>query len=161
MKKGKTKLSKSQLTSTDIENFKSMLLAKRNEILSNVLSIEAEALRSEKTELSSVPIHMADLGTDNYDIENTIGLMECERKLLMEIDDALARIEEGTYGICEGSDEPISKERLKAIPWTRYCVAYADLLEKGFVGKEEDFDQTAFEDLIDKYEDYKLYPFEE
>jgi hypothetical protein len=40
-------------------------------------------------------------------------------------------------------------------------VAYADLLEKGFVGKDEDFDQTAFEDLIDKYEDYKLYPFEE
>jgi len=145
MKKRKTKLSKSQLTSTNIENFKSMLLAKRNKILSNVSSMETEALRSEKTELSNMPIHMADLGTDNYDIENTLSLMECERKLLIEIDDALARIEDGTYGICEGSDEPISKKRLEAIPWTRYCVAYADLLEKGLVGKDEDLDQTTSE----------------
>jgi len=161
MKRRKTKLNKSQLTSTDIENFKSMLLAKRNEILSNVLSMEAEALRSEKTELSSVPIHMADLGTDNYDIENTIGLMECERKLLMEIDDALARIEEGTYGTCEGSDEPISKERLQAIPWTRYCVAYADFLEKEPVAKDEYFDDIVSEDQIDEDQNYKLYPAEE
>jgi len=146
MKKRRIKLNKSQLTSADIENFKSMLLAKRNGILGDVVSMEDEALRSEKTELSNMPIHMADLATDNYDIENTLSLMECERKLLIEIDDALARIEEGTYGICEGSDEPISKERLEAIPWARYCVAYADLLEKGLVGKDEDLDQTTSEE---------------
>jgi len=149
MKKRKAKLSKSQLTSTDIENFKAILLAKRNEILGSVASMEKEVLRSEKSELSNMPVHLADLGTDNYDIENTIGLMESERKLLVEIDDALLRIEEGTYGICEGSGEPISKERLEAIPWTRYCVTYANLMEKGVVGKEDASDETDSEDKVD------------
>jgi RNA polymerase-binding protein DksA len=56
--------------------------------------------------------------------------MDGERKLLREIDDALERIEQGTYGICEGTGKPILKARLKAQPWARYCVDYARLLEQ-------------------------------
>jgi RNA polymerase-binding protein DksA len=77
-----------------------------------------------------MPIHMADLGTDNYEQEFALGLMDGERKLLREIDDALERIEQGTYGICEGTGKPILKARLKAQPWARYCVDYARLLEQ-------------------------------
>jgi RNA polymerase-binding protein DksA len=121
------------LTAAEIRKFRDLLIAKRMEILGNVVCMEDETLRRSRTELSNMPFHMADMGTDNYEMENTLGLMDSERKLLAEIDDALGRISNGTYGICEGSGEPIPKERLKAIPWARYCVAYARLLEKGIV----------------------------
>ncbi|MHA2062244.1 MAG: TraR/DksA family transcriptional regulator [Planctomycetota bacterium] len=133
---------KSKLTPVEIQKFKYMLLAKREEILENVMEMEREALRRERNDLSNMPIHMADAGSDNYEIENTIGLMDSERKLLAEIDDALSRIEDGTYGLCEGTGKPIPTERLEAIPWARYCVDYASLLEKGLVTEEEYVDET-------------------
>ena len=135
---GKKEPKKAKLSAADIKKFQALLLAKRNEILGNVTSMESEALQRERSDLSNLPIHMADLGTDNYEIENIIGLMSSERKMLTEIDDALRRIEEGTYGICEGNGEPIPKPRLNAIPWARYCVPCAALLEKGLLGKKED-----------------------
>jgi RNA polymerase-binding protein DksA len=112
-----------------------MLLEKRREILKNVNEIEDEALKKSHLDatgdLSSMPIHMADLGTDNYEQEFALGLMDSERKLLREIDDALERIEQGIYGICEGTGKPIPKARLEAQPWARYCVEYTRLLEQG------------------------------
>jgi RNA polymerase-binding protein DksA len=128
-----TRTKKRRLTTADIERFKQMLLEKRREIISNVTEMEDEALRKPRLDasgdLSSMPIHMADIGTDNYEQEFALGLMASERKLLKEIDDALERIEQGTYGICEGTGKPIPKARLKAQPWARYCVEYARTLE--------------------------------
>jgi DnaK suppressor protein len=135
MKKAKTR--KQGLTPEELQKFKALLLAKRNEILGNVSSMEDETLRKTRTDLSSMPIHMADVGTDNYEMEKTLGLMDSERKIIMEIDDALHRIEDGTYGTCDGNGEQIPKERLKAIPWARYCVDCASKMEKGPVGREE------------------------
>jgi len=126
------------LTAAEIKEFKALLLEKLEEILDNVVFMEEETLRKPRTNLSNMPIHMADVGTDNYEMENTLGLMDSERKLLMEIEDALARIENGTYGICEANGEPIPKGRLDAIPWARYCVGCATLLEKGLLGGKED-----------------------
>ena len=134
---GKDETNRNKLTSAEIKKFKAVLLAKMTEILSNVTSMETEALRRERSDLSNMPIHMADLGTDSYEIDNIIGLMDSERKILMEIDEALSRIEDGTYGICQGRGEQIPKERLKAIPWARYCVACATLLEKGLLAKKK------------------------
>jgi len=118
-----------------------MLLEKRREILLNVNEIEDETLRKSRLDasgdLSSMPIHMADIGTDNYEQEFALGLMDSERKLLKEIDDALERIEQGVYGACEATDEPIAKARLKAKPWARYCVEYARMLEQGLVTESE------------------------
>jgi DnaK suppressor protein len=129
------------LSDDEIEHFKQMLLEKRREILENVNEMEDEALKKSRLnasgDLSSMPIHMADIGTDNYDQEFTLGLMDSERKLLKEIDDALQRIERGTYGICEGTGKQIQKARLEAQPWARYCVEYARKLEKGSVTKPE------------------------
>jgi RNA polymerase-binding protein DksA len=125
-----------KLSSAEVRKLKAMLLAKRNEILSNVTTMESEALRRERTDLSNMPLHMADAGSDNYEIENTLGLMDSERKILVEIDDALGRIESGTYGICEDAGEQIPKRRLEAIPWARYCVNCATLSEKGVRLKE-------------------------
>jgi RNA polymerase-binding protein DksA len=129
-----------RLTAAEREHFKEMLLEKRREIFQNMFEIEGEALKKSRLDatgdLSSMPIHMADLGTDNYEQEFALGLMDGERKLLTEIDRALLRIEEGTYGICEGTGEPIPKARLEAQPWARYCVEYARMLEEGLVEEE-------------------------
>lgn len=128
------------LTAADTETFRQMLLQKRREILRNVNEFEDEALKKSRLDasgdLSSMPIHMADLGTDNYEQEFALGLMDSERKLLREIDEALGRIEEGTYGICEGTGKPIPKARLKAQPWARHCVDYARMLEQGLVREQ-------------------------
>lgn len=119
-----------------------MLLKKRQEIFGNVSEMENEALKKSRLDatgdLSSMPIHMADIGTDNYEQEFALGLMDSERKLLKEIDDALRRIEQGTYGLCEATNKPISKVRLEAKPWARYSVEHARMLEQGLVAEQQE-----------------------
>jgi DnaK suppressor protein len=139
---------RSGLSHAEIEKFKAILWAKRNEILDNVTTMEIEALRRDRSDLSNLPTHMADFGTNNYEIDNIIGIMDSERKILLEIDLALSRIDNNTYGICENNGEPIPKARLEAIPWARYCVACASLAEKGLIVKEDHFytDGRFFED---------------
>ena len=135
-----TRTKKRSLTSANTEHFKQKLLEKRREILRNVNEFEDEALKKSRLDatgdLSSMPIHMADIGTDNYEQEFALGLMDSERKLLREIDEALGRIEQGTYGICEGTGKPIPKARLEAQPWAKYCIEYARMLEQGLVQEE-------------------------
>ena len=134
-----TRTKKRSLTSTDLKHFRQILLEKRREILNNVNEIEDEALKKSRMDatgdLSSMPIHMADIGTDNYEQEFALGLMDSERKLLREIDEALGRIDKKIYGICEGTGKPIPKARLEAQPWARYCVEYARMLEQGLVSE--------------------------
>ncbi|MFH1371980.1 MAG: TraR/DksA C4-type zinc finger protein [Planctomycetota bacterium] len=133
----KRKSSRSGLTAADIEKFRQLLLAKRSEILGNVTIIEDETLKKERSELSSMPFHMADAGSDNFEQEFALDLMDSEKKLLVEINEALKRIEEGAYGVCEGRGENIPKVRLNAIPWARYCVVCAELKEKGKLVESE------------------------
>ena len=127
----KRKSSKSGLTAAEVEKFRELLIAKRNEILGNVTIIEDETFKKERSELSSMPFHMADAGSDNFEQEFALDLMDSEKKLLVEINEALRRIEDGSFGICEGRGESIPKARLNAIPWARYCVVCAELKEKG------------------------------
>lgn len=119
------------LSPKELEHFRDLLLAKRREILGDMSSMEREALRSSGgSNLSTLPIHMADMGTDNYEQEFTLGLVETERKLLREINNALAKIQNGTYGLCEGTSEPINKARLEVQPWARYSIEYAKRMER-------------------------------
>jgi len=122
------------LKAKDLEFFRGLLLAKRRELLGDVVSMEEEALRSTTgTNLSNLPIHMADMGTDNYEQEFTLHLVEKDRQLLREINHALAKIRDGTYGICEGTGKPIARARLEAQPWARYSIEYARQMEKGLM----------------------------
>jgi DnaK suppressor protein len=126
---------KSKLTAKELASFRELLVEKLKEIVGDVQHIESGALKTSRQDsagdLSSMPIHMADIGSDNYEQEFSLGLMDSERKIVREIHEAIKRIQEGTYGICEGTGEPIPKMRLKGIPWTRYCVKFAELVEKG------------------------------
>ena len=137
-----TQKKKESLTAAEIKHFEQMLLEKREEIVGNVTEMEDEVLKKSRLDssgdLSSMPIHMADLGSDNYEQEFALGLMDSERKLLREIDDALLRIQDKTYGICEGTDKPIQKARLEAQPWARYSVEHARMLEEGLVLEAEE-----------------------
>jgi RNA polymerase-binding protein DksA len=72
---------------------------------------------------------MADVGTENYDQEFTLGLIENEQAMIEQIQDALARIDAGTYGKCTECGSPIAKPRLQAIPYTRHCIECARRLE--------------------------------
>ena len=82
-------------------------------------------------EQTSMPIHMADLGSDNWEQEFTLGLIANERALVREIDEALARIANKIYGICLATHKRISKARLRAKPWAKYCIEHARALEEG------------------------------
>lgn len=129
----KPKRNRAGLSQRELAAFRDLLLAKRRELLGDMTSMEREALRSQGSNLSNLPVHMADMGTDNYEQEFTLGLVEKDRILLREINAALAKIQDGTYGICEGTGQPISKARLEAKPWARYSIEYARMLEKGLV----------------------------
>jgi len=109
-----------KLTAAERRKYKKMLLEKRAEITGDVTNMESHALRY--TEQDNSVDHMADFGTDNFEQQMTLGLIENNEKLLQEIDAALERIENGTYGFCVYSGEPISKARLDAIPWTPYSI---------------------------------------
>jgi RNA polymerase-binding protein DksA len=118
------------LKAKELEFFRDLLSAKRRELLGDVHSMEEEALRSTSgSNLSNLPIHMADMGTDNYEQEFTLGLVEKDRQLLREINVALQKIRDGTYGICEGTGKPITKARLEAKPWAKYSIEHARKLE--------------------------------
>lgn len=124
-----------RLTPKDLEAFRAMLLEKRAQLVGDVGTLHDEALRKTRRDaagdLSSMPIHMADLGSDNYELEFTLGLIEGERAVLNEIDEALQRIRDGTFGICQATGKPIGKARLRAKPWAKYCYEYMLEQEKG------------------------------
>ena len=160
MAKKKTKKAekarKTHLKAADLKKYEKLLLQKRAEILGNVNQMKKETLEKERSDLSNVPFHMADAGSDNFELENTLGLMDEEVKILAEIDAALVRIDRKTYGICEGSGKPIPKTRLEAIPWARYCVEYKQLLEKGLVkapNVDDSFKENYDEDRLDSEAD--------
>jgi len=132
---GKPRKNQAGLMARELEVYRALLLEKRRELVGDVSSMERESLGAGGSNLSSLPLHMADMGTDNYEQEFTIGLMEKDRKLLREINRALAKIQNGSYGICEGTGRPISKARLEAQPWARYSIDYARQLEHDGVGR--------------------------
>jgi RNA polymerase-binding protein DksA len=131
---GKPRKNQAGMNSKELEHYRELLLAKRRELVGDMTSMEGEALRSTTgTNLSNLPLHMADMGTDNYEQEFTLGLVEKDRQLLREINRALAKIQDGTFGICEGTGKPISKPRLEAQPWAKFSIEHARELEKGML----------------------------
>lgn len=124
----------SPLKARDLDFFRNLLILKRRELLGDVQSMEEEALQSATgSNLSNLPMHMADMGTDNYEQEFTLGLVEKDRQMLLEINIALDKIKKGVYGICEATHKPISRARLEAKPWARYSLEHTLKVEKGLV----------------------------
>ena len=128
---GKPRKNQAGFSVRELDHFRDLLLAKRRELIGDMGAMEREALRvGGGSNLSNLPIHMADMGTDNYEQEFTLGLVQKERDLLKEINTALAKIQNGVYGLCEGTGLPILKERLEYQPWARYSVEHQRKLER-------------------------------
>lgn len=118
-----------KLSPKELEKYKALLIQKWHEIVGDVQSMEQNIFQG-GGEISNMPVHMADVGSDSFEQEFGLDLVAEEKKILMEIQEALKRIETGEYGICEGLGIPIEKKRLEAIPWTRYSLEYAQMMEK-------------------------------
>lgn len=121
---------KTRLSAKELTEYKKILLEARAELIARVTGLEDEALRSSGGNLSNMPLHMADIGTDTFDQDLAIGMAETERELLREIDEALDRVVAKTYGVCQLTGKPIPKARLDAKPWAKYTIEAARQLEK-------------------------------
>lgn len=128
-------MSRSKLSAAELKKYKRLLLEKRAELTGTVENME-QSVRS--TEQDASVDHLADFGTDNFEQTLTLGLIESNEKVLQEIDGALERIEQRTYGFCVYSGEPINKARLDAIPWTPYSIETQRLIEEGLDLSEDE-----------------------
>ena len=121
-----------KMKKADVKPFKEMLLVLRARLRGDVSTLADAALSNSgngSSGASAVPSHMADMGSDTYEQDNTILLMNNEGETLTQIEGALERIESGVYGSCMECSGKIPKMRLKAIPYTPYCVKCASDLE--------------------------------
>ena len=125
----KKKFNKKELT-----GFKKIIADRKEEILDGIKHISDDTLKKSQKDaagdISGYTYHMADVATDTYDREFSLGLASNDRELLYELDDALKKIEEGSFGICEQCKTIISKTRLRAIPQARFCVKCQEKKEK-------------------------------
>jgi DnaK suppressor protein len=123
---------------TDMKEYRDKLVQLRARLRGDVSALANAALRQTRSEasgdLSSMPIHMADIGSDNFEQEFTLSLMENDDETLALIESAIERIEEGAFGRCSECDGIIPKTRLNAIPYTPYCVKCASKLQGGING---------------------------
>lgn len=126
----KKRLKRTPLRPDQLEEYRRILLIKRAEVLGDVTEMEQEALGGRSGSLSSFPQHLADQGSDEYDQSLALGIAASQRKLLAEIDAALDRIENGTFGVCELLGTPIARERLEATPWARHSLEGARQLDQ-------------------------------
>ncbi len=104
----------------------STLLDLRERLQSQMSGLAKESA----TEMESYSLHMGDSGTDNFDRDFALSLLSSDQDAIYEIEEALKRIERGTFGVCELTDKPIPKARLEAIPWTRFTVEAQAQLER-------------------------------
>lgn len=108
------------------EKYKKILLEEKEKVLNEINNLAAENLSSTQRDLSGdlsgYSMHMADVGTDNYQRELALGLVSNEQQLLHQIDKALQAIEDRSYGKCKECSKLISASRLKALPFAEFCI---------------------------------------
>jgi len=114
----------------DTKRFETILLDKRHELLRNVNELENDTVRSMTEKIPQAPSHPAEAGTDTFDLDNNARLMENEREILKDVDRALERLRQGTYGRCEQCNKRIPTARLEAIAWTRFCLTCAEAADQ-------------------------------
>lgn len=111
----------------ELDKFKKLLLAKRDELMSDVSHITEDTRKSSQKEasgdLSAYSLHMADMASDNYDREFSLNVASGERNTLLDVDEALKRIKDKTYGKCISCGKNIAKKRLLAVPHAKLCMS--------------------------------------
>lgn len=125
---------KKKLRGKELAEFKKIILKHKGEIAENIEHISEDTLKKSQKDasgdISGYTYHMADVATDNYDREFSLGLAANERQSILELDDALKKIQDGTFGVCEDCKSSITKTRLKALPYARLCLKCQEKKEK-------------------------------
>ncbi len=115
------------MTRPELTKYKKLLLQKKERLLQEVKHIEQDTLNQSQREaagdLSGYSFHMADVATDNYDREFSLGLATNAQQILYEIEEALKRITEKRFGACLSCGKPVPKKRLTAVPYAKLCLA--------------------------------------
>ena len=123
-----------KLPKKEAEIYKKLLLEKREELIGDITHISEETLKKSQKDasgdISRYAFHMADMATDNYDREFSLGLASKERGVLQEINYAIRKLTDGTFGVCETCKKPITKVRLKAVPYATLCLKCQQNREK-------------------------------
>lgn len=116
------------LKKSELSRFRDLLLQKLEKLVGDLRSMESQALHGSGQDSSAN--HMADYGSDNYEQEFTLGLIENDEQAVNQINEALIRIDNGQYGSCQQCAQTIPLLRLEAIPWTPYCVQCQAMAER-------------------------------
>lgn len=119
------------MTNTDLSLHRQRLLALRSRLLGDMTQMEDNALNKDHSRTTSMPTSMAELGSENSDQELTLSLLGSDQDAFGQIEAALTRIEDGSYGQCDKCGGKIPKSRLDAIPYTAQCVQCASQREDG------------------------------
>lgn len=115
-----------KLLKKDLKIFRELLLKQKERILDGIKHISDDTLKKSPKDaagdISGYTLHMVDVATDSYDREFSLGLASNDRIELLQIEDAIKRIEEGTFGWCQLCKKLITKTRLKAVPFANMCL---------------------------------------
>ena len=111
---------------TEWSKYQKNLLDLRERLLNQMDGLAKESAE----QMASYSLHMADSGTDNFDRDFALSLLSSDQDAIYEIEEALRRIQKGTYGVCELTGRNIPRARLDAIPWTRFTVEAQSQLER-------------------------------
>ena len=122
---GKVKIKR--MPKKELNKYKALLVREREKIGGGINHITQDALKTSQREasgdLSGYSFHMADVASDNYEVEFSLGRASDEQNILYTIDEALKRVEDGSYGNCTQCGKQIPKKRLNALPHTELCIA--------------------------------------
>lgn len=125
---------KVKFTANQIKTFRQRLHELRDRVVDGINFLAGDNLtrspRDSAGDLSNYSLHMADQGTDNFDREFALSQLSGEQDVIYEIDEALQRLNEGSYGVCEDCGCAIAKERLLALPFARRCIKCKAIYEK-------------------------------
>ena len=114
-----------KLTKQQLKLFRQLLITERAKFAGEIRAIAHEASRNPRDasgDLSAYTIHMADMAADTYERELSTNLVSSEQEVLYQIDDAFKRMDEGTFGVCQECNTPITMSRLKAVPYAPMCI---------------------------------------
>lgn len=112
-------------TKDQIKQFRQLLITERVKFAKEIKSIAQDTSKSPREasgDLSAYTVHMADMAADTYERELSMNIVSSEQEVLYQIDDALKRIDDGSFGVCQQCNEAISMSRLKAVPYASLCI---------------------------------------
>ena len=113
------------LTKEQIKQYRQLLITERAKLAEEIKSIAKDASTSPRDasgDLSAYTLHMADMAADTYERELSMNIASSEQQTLYQIDEALKRLDDGSFGVCQQCNQPISMSRLKAVPYASLCI---------------------------------------